>query len=1477
MSDKSVPSALLKDRNQPAKIDTGVQSWTMVSVGTSHIAALRSDGILFTWGLNNVGQLGLGDTVHRSFITQVGASSWTAVSAGNSYTAAIRQDGRLFTWGLNTSGQLGDSTTVNKSSPVQIGSSSWTAVRAGQAHIAAIRLDNLVFAWGLNSSGQLGDATTVNKSSPIQIGSSSWTAVSAGSLHNLAIDSTGNLYAWGSGVNGELGVPALTASQSRWSDIRIGFDHVLAIQYGTGKLYAWGRNHQGQLGDGTTIDRPYPVPIGTSSWTAIGAGTRYSTGIRSGGTLFTWGNNVFGQLGDSTTVNKSSPVQIGSSSWTAVSAGNYHTAAIRSNVTMFAWGLGTAGQLGDGTTVSKSSPVQIGSSSWTAVSAGNSYTMAIRNGGTLFGWGVAAQGQLGDSTTVNKSSPVQIGSSSWTAIAAGMFHTAGTILSGSDNYLFAWGRAAEGQLGISYGMSTQSWTSVASGSSHTVAIRSDGLLFAWGVNSSGQIGDSTTLFKSSPVQIGASSWTLIAAKGGTSFAKRQDGYLYAWGLNTSGQLGTGVITNQTSPVIVGLLSSSSNIGWRFSSSGQLQTSSAFNTAMGGWAGNTWTLETWVYVTSFTLNVTNPIMAIYACVSGNGRWVLGLVGTGSSAGQIEFAWTTSTSTQDSFRHTGASVSINTWTHVALTLNATTSTSTSINLFVGGIISSTTARNLSTQTANYGAPVIGRFDACSAIYFLGYMSNFRIVKGDQLYTANFTPSTTSLGVAGTGTTILLTCNGSTIIDKSAGAYVLTPSGSVDITEFNPFTANIDAVTHFANVYPGGSHTAAITSNATMYAWGLNNAGQLGDGTTVNKSSPIQIGSSSWTAIAAGASHTVATNANGTLFTWGLASSGQLGDGTTTNKSSPIQIGNSSWTAVSAGLSHSAAIRSGGTLFTWGVNAVGQLGDNSTVSKSSPVQIGSTSWTAISAGDNYCFAINNTNKLYAWGLNNLGQLGTDRYVETVYQYDEGLDAASYVANWSNTTTQSMTNFGFLGSGTGHGYVPTTNFILTLKNLPAHNQIRYQVYWHFVDTPDQETNTLDIDGVRYLSFTKATASASITTTVNNLLKASFTSTGTDTGYSYAPEATAGSAHGYVEIDTGWIDHTQENLTVDHYFGLNEAITNEACYLTHVRVEARIDTTGGSYLLSYISPVQIGMSDWSRVSAGGTHTAAIGTNNLLYTWGLNSGGQLGLGSSINRSSPVQVGSTANVSIVSSPVLVGSPGNFTNVSVGMYQTAYTFNSNVFVAGKNNFGQLGTGDSVDRYAFSSLWPKQYEVYAYSRLSSQDSTADDDPQSGIGYDSVSSLPYAWGENDFGQLGDSTTIDRLSPVIMAQGGASNSSPVQIGAGSWKQISAGNGHSLGINNSDLLFTWGLNNAGQLGDSTTVSRASPVQIGSNSWIAIAAGNSHSAAIKSDNKLYSWGLNVRGQLGIGITQNRSSPTQVGSANWSNVALGGNSFVSYGLA
>ena len=173
----------------------GTSSWTQVSAGQSHTAAIRSDGGLFTWGFNGVppfffsGQLGLGDTTNRSSPVQVGTSSWTQVGAGGNHTAAIRSDGGLFTWGFNSYGQLGNGNTTSRSSPVQVGTSSWTQVSTGSVHTAAIRSDGGLFTWGRNGYGRLGLGDTTNRSSPVQVGTSSWTQVAAGSSHTAAITS----------------------------------------------------------------------------------------------------------------------------------------------------------------------------------------------------------------------------------------------------------------------------------------------------------------------------------------------------------------------------------------------------------------------------------------------------------------------------------------------------------------------------------------------------------------------------------------------------------------------------------------------------------------------------------------------------------------------------------------------------------------------------------------------------------------------------------------------------------------------------------------------------------------------------------------------------------------------------------------------------------------------------------------------------------------------------------------------------------------------------------------------------------------------------------------------------------------------------------------------------------------------------------------------------------------------------------------
>jgi len=116
-------------------------------------------------------------------------------------------------------------------------------------------------------------------------------------------------------------------------------------------------------------------------------------------------------------------------------------------------------------------------------------------------------------------------------------------------------------------------------------------------------------------------------------------------------------------------------------------------------------------------------------------------------------------------------------------------------------------------------------------------------------------------------------------------------------------------------------------------------------------VQIGTSSWTSIAAGTSHSLAVRNDGLLFAWGFGFAGQIGDGTIINRSSPVQIGSSSWTSIATGFVHSLAVRNDSLLFAWGVNSVGTLGNNDSVVYPKKAF---DSFVAIGAGSGFTLAI-------------------------------------------------------------------------------------------------------------------------------------------------------------------------------------------------------------------------------------------------------------------------------------------------------------------------------------------------------------------------------------------------------------------------------------------------------------------------------------------------------------------------------------------
>jgi alpha-tubulin suppressor-like RCC1 family protein len=213
---------------------------------------------------------------------------------------------------------------------------------------------------------------------------------------------------------------------------------------------------------------------------------------------------------------------------------------------------------------------------------------------------------------------------------------------------------------------------------------------------------------------------------------------------------------------------------------------------------------------------------------------------------------------------------------------------------------------------------------------------------------------------------------------GANDFGQLGTNNITHRSSPVQTVAAGTTWKQVSTGAFHSAAIKNDGTLWNWGWNNKGQLADGTTSNRSSPVQTaaGGTNWRLVSCGIYHAAAIKNDGSLWTWGNNDFGQIGDGTTTDRSSPVQTiaGGSNWKLVACGDYFTVAIKEDGTLWSWGVNTHGQIGSNNTTSYSSPVQTvaGGTDWKLVDAGSYHTTAIKTNGSMWAWGRGNLGQHG-------------------------------------------------------------------------------------------------------------------------------------------------------------------------------------------------------------------------------------------------------------------------------------------------------------------------------------------------------------------------------------------------------------------------------------------------------------------------------------------------------------------------
>jgi alpha-tubulin suppressor-like RCC1 family protein len=389
------------------------------------------------------------DIIRSSASEHVAASSSISVTSlwgGARDSIALKFDGTVWTWGLNNCvlgngpcGKLGDGTITDRHVPTQVHGpgnvgylNSITAIMGGEHANYALKSDGTVWAWGGNFVGQLGDGTYTNTVTPVQVsGLISVTMLGGRGYHNLAVKSDGTVWAWGWNRNGELGhdtsaspcPPPLTGTCSNVPVQVIGVTNPLTVTGGgffslalmpDHTILGWGQNNHGELGDESYSQRSAPVHASSvlSNVVNVSAGWFHAVALTADNKVWTWGNNSNGESGTgvTSTAGISVPIQVpGLDHVIQASAGDGFTAILKSDGTVWTWGVNNFGELGDGTFNTRATPAQVqGLSDVVYLAARDYHVLVIKSDGSVWAWGSNENGECGDNTIQDRTHPVQV-------------------------------------------------------------------------------------------------------------------------------------------------------------------------------------------------------------------------------------------------------------------------------------------------------------------------------------------------------------------------------------------------------------------------------------------------------------------------------------------------------------------------------------------------------------------------------------------------------------------------------------------------------------------------------------------------------------------------------------------------------------------------------------------------------------------------------------------------------------------------------------------------------------------------------------------------------------------------------------------------------------------------------------------------------------------------------------------------------------
>ncbi len=1469
--------------NAPAWVNTagGLAGKSVIAIaaGGAHSLALCTDGTLAAWGYNASGQLGNAGTANSLvpvLVNRLGVLAGKTVgriSAAYAGCLALCTDGTLAAWGDNAVGELGNNSTTNSSVPVLVNSAgvltgkTVSAIFAGGDHCLALCTDGNVAGWGQNFYGELGNNSTTNSSTPVLLNRAgvfagkTIAAICAGSSHSMAWCADGTLASWGGAASGKLGsnnqynvslpvlvntaalktgerfISALSGNSSahnlalvaspppplattlaasaitdtgctlnasinaRGSTTAVTFEYGMSASYGT-TLAATPASASGATATAASAiingllsktTYHYHVVATSGGGTVTGDDMTFTTNDLASLTSLTMSSGALSPAFSSINTSYLLTVPFATASITVTPVTTYADATVRVN------GIAVASATASGPislAVGRTDVNLVVTAAGAAYT--NAYTVAVTRLPAVF--------------TYNSTSDVPVTTADFTASGNTANFTlncvppAGTNLvvvknTGAGFIKGAFDNLAQGQrVDLTYGGLVYSFVAnYFGGTGNDLVLQwANTRILAWGYNTDGELGNNSTTHSGVPVPVimngvlAGKSVVAVAAGGYHNLALCADGTLAAWGQNTNGQLGNASGTGSSVPVVVnrtGVLSGKTVIAISAGLTHSLALCSDGTLA-------SWGLNTNGQLGNNSTTQSNVPVAVNMAGTLAGRAVVAV----SAGAAFNLALC-------------ADGNVVTWginTYGQLGNNSNTQSNVPVLVSRSGVLAGKTVTAISAG-----------WDFAMALCADGILVSWGRDEYGQLGNGGTTHSSLPVLVS---------------------------------------TAGVLSGKSVASISSGSGHSLALCSDGTLAAWGYNWYGEVGDNTRTDRSVPLLVdrtgvlAGKTVVAASAGGSHCLALCADRTLTAWGLDYYGELGNGLTTDSWVPVAV-------------NTTALSSGERIMT----IEGGNQHNLAMVGSLPAPIATTlpasgvMGTAATLNANVNANGNTSTLQFEYGL-------TNAYGTTVAATPATLSGTigTAVAATINGLTPDM-NYHFRvlatsvgGTTRGDDQTFSTSLLATLSSLTL------------------GTGTLVPDFSNLISSYVASVSSSTSTITLTPVVAFATATVRINGNPVA----SGTPSGPISLLTGDNVITVKVTTADGLITqtytvrvtrLPAALVFNSASTVPVTVSDFVATGKSAVFVLNFAPAtgtrltvvnNTGMNPirgtFDNLKQGGlvnliyqgnTYSFIAnyqgGTGNdlvlqwanvRLLGWGFNSNGQLGTGGTSASTVPVAV-SMSGI-LAGKTVTMLSAGPSVNYGNG-HSLALCADGTVAAWGLNTYGQLGNGSTANGLAPAVV--SQTGVLAGKTVIAI--------AAGVSHSLALCMDgtlAAWGRNTNGQLGDNTTTDRSTPVLVYQGGALAGKTVIA-------VAAGGAHSLAACADGSVFAWGDNSYGQLGTGNNIEVHTPVAVlrtgvlSGKSVVAVSCGGGHSLVLCADGTVATCGYNTDGGLGNNSTTHSNVP------------------------